>query len=67
MTGGVGVRRGEDVAVVARASVGRAECRVGFADADEFLRCVGIVGVEIGVGGFGELVELSSARREWSD
>ena len=45
--------------VVARASFGGTQRRVGFADLDEFVRGVGIVGVEVGMVGFGEFVELS--------
>jgi hypothetical protein len=52
---------GEEVAVVGCAFLGAAEGGVGFADFDELVLCVGVVGVEVWVVGFGEGVELSAA------
>lgn len=49
----------EEVAIVAGSSFWGAECGVRFADLDEALGCGGVVWVEVGVVGFGELVELS--------
>jgi hypothetical protein len=53
------VRGAEEVAVVAGALFGAAEGGVSFADLYEAVGGVGVVGVEVGVVGFGEFVELS--------
>jgi hypothetical protein len=53
------MRGAEEVAVVAGALFGAAEGGVRFADLDEAVRGVGVVGVQVGVVGFGEFVELS--------
>ena len=49
----------EEVAVVAGALFGGAEDCVGFTYFDEAFGGVGVGGVEVGMVGFGEFVELS--------
>ncbi len=49
----------EEVTIVAGALFGAAEGCVGFADLDEAVGGVAVVGVQIWVVGFGEFVELS--------
>ena len=56
---GRGLLGAEEVAVVERAFFWGAEGGVGFADADEALGSGRVVGMEIGVVGFGEGVEFS--------
>ena len=54
---------GRNWAIIARAFLGTAEGSVGFAYLYEVVRGVRVVGVQVGVGGFGEGVELSSTTR----